>query len=97
MKTTVFQINEPDGTAHLVCVRMPSLQAACCLETRLKMHAGPNREVKLLGRFDAVHAALSQEEAEALVVGERARRPQPAHAMTLEEVVNRVLLRSQRP
>lgn len=90
MKPTVFRITEPDGTAHLVCVRTRSLQAAFSLEAQLRTQAGRNKEIKLLGRFDAVHAALSQQEAEALILGE-IRAP-----LTLEEVVDRVLLRTRR-
>ncbi len=97
MKTTVFQINEPDGTAYLVCVRMPSLQAASCFETRLKMRAGATREIKLLGRFDAVHAALSQDEADVLILGNGGPARQASSVVTLEDVVNKVLLRAQRP
>ena len=68
MKTAVYQINEGGG-AYLVCVRMPSLQAAYSLEFWLKMHAGQGKEVKLLGRFDHVHAAIGQNEAEGLILG----------------------------
>jgi hypothetical protein len=91
MRTAVFQVNEADGTVRLVCVRTASLQAACCLETRLRNLAGPSREIRLLGRFDAVHAALGQNEAEALILGEGGA------ALTLQDVVDRVLLRALRP
>jgi hypothetical protein len=95
MKTAVFQVSESDGTAHLVCVRMPNLQSACWLEERLREQAGPQKEIRLLGRFDGVHAALGQHEAEALILGGFC--PLHTAALTLEEVVDWVLLRAQRP
>jgi len=91
MKTAVYQINEA-GAAYLVCVRMPSLQAAYSLEFWLRMHAGAGKEVKLLGRFDHVHAAIGQDEAEALILGD-GRRPPIGAVFTIEELVDRVLLR----
>ena len=91
MKTAVYQINEA-GAAYLVCVRMPSLQAAYAMEFWLRMHAGPGKEVKLLGRFDHVHAAIGQDEAEALILGD-ARRPLSGAVFTIEELVDRVLPR----
>ena len=92
MKTAVFQVNEADGMARLVCVRLPSLQAACRLEAQLQEQAGPTREIRLLGRFDAVHAALGENEAEALILGGH------GEALTLQDVVDRVLLlRTRRP
>jgi hypothetical protein len=92
MKTAVFQISQTDGTAYLVCVRMPSLQAACSLEACLRMHAAPGKEIRLLGRFDAVHAALGQQEAQALILGDDRQSPLGA-VFTVEELVDRVLLR----
>jgi hypothetical protein len=88
MKTAVYQINEGGG-AYLVCVRMPSLQAAYSLEFWLKMHAGQGKEVKLLGRFDHVHAAIGQNEAEGLILGDG--RPSTGAVFTIEELVDRVL------
>jgi hypothetical protein len=43
------------------------------LESWLRMHADTATEIKFLGRFDSVHTALSQQEAEALILdgGER--------------------------
>jgi hypothetical protein len=94
MKTAVYQINEA-GAAYLVCVRMPSLQAAYSLEFWLRMHAGSGKEVKLLGRFDHVHAAIGQDEAEALILGD-SQRPLSGAVFTVEELVDRVLLRPAR-
>ena len=73
MKTAVFQINQGDGRTRLICVPMPSLHSAASLETWLRMHADMTTEVRFLGRFDSVHTALSQQEAEALMLdgGER--------------------------
>ncbi len=56
------------------------------------MHAAPGREIKLLGRFDAVHAALGQNEAEALILGEGPQNFSGA-VFTVEELVDRVLSR----
>jgi hypothetical protein len=92
MKTAVFQISEVDGSACLVCLRMAGLQAACALEGWLRMHAAPGKEIKLLGRFDAVHAALGQNEAEALILGEGPQNFAGA-VFTVEELVDRVLSR----
>ena len=50
------------------------------------------REIKLLGRFDAVHAALGQNEAEALILGEGPQNFAGA-VFTVEELVDRVLSR----
>jgi hypothetical protein len=72
MKTAVFQINDCDGAAHLVCVPMPSLHAACSLETWMRMYAGPERTIQLLGRFDSVRTVMSEEEAEVLMLREGA-------------------------
>jgi len=92
MKTAVFQISEVDGSTCLVCLRMASLQAACALESWLRMHAAPGKEIKLLGRFDAVHAALGQHEAEAMILGEGPQNFAGA-VFTVEELVDRVLSR----
>jgi hypothetical protein len=92
MKSAVFQIGEVDGSAYLVCLRMASLQEACAMESWLRMHAAPGREIKLLGRFDAVHAALGQNEAEALILGEGPQNFIGA-VFTVEELVDRVLSR----
>ncbi|HEY2116065.1 MAG TPA: hypothetical protein VGJ51_13295 [Candidatus Angelobacter sp.] len=89
MKTAVYQINEA-GAAYLVCVRMPNLSAAYTLEFWLKMHAEPGRKVTLLGGFDHVHAAIGQDEAEALILGD-ARHPPTGAVFTIEELVDRVL------
>lgn len=67
MKTAVFQVNDSGGATHLVCVPMPSLHAACSLETWVRMYAGPERSIQLLGRFDSVHTVMSEEEAEILM------------------------------
>jgi len=91
MKTAVYQVHVAGGPAYLVCVRMPSLQDAYSLELRLKMHAGPGKEVKLLGHFDHVHAAIGQDEAEAVILGDG--RPETGAVFTIEELVDRVLLR----
>lgn len=69
MKTAVFQINESDGAAHLVCVPMSSLHSACSLETWMRMYSGPERGIQLLGRFDSICTAVSEEEVEALILG----------------------------
>lgn len=68
MKTAVFQVNERGGRARLVCVRMPSLRSAANLENWLRMNADPATEVRFLGRFDFVHTALSEQEAETLIL-----------------------------
>ncbi len=70
MKTAVFQINECDGAAHLVCVPMPSLHSACNLEAWMRMYAGPERCIQLLGRFDSVRTVMSEEEAEVLMLSD---------------------------
>jgi hypothetical protein len=90
MKTAVYQINEADGTASLVCVRMPSLHAACALEAWLRMHCAPEKEIRLLGRFDHVHAAIGQQEAEALMMGSLSQQNAGA-ILSVEELVDRVL------
>ena len=90
MKTAVFHINEADGSAYLVCLHMAGLQEAYSLESWLRMHAGPEKEIKFLGRFDAVHAAIGQHEAEALILGEAPESCAGA-VFTVEELVNRVL------
>ena len=68
MKTAVFQINQGDGRTRLICVPMPSLHSAASLETWLRMHADMTTEIRFLGRFDSVYTALSQQEAEALML-----------------------------
>jgi hypothetical protein len=70
MKTAVFQINEGDGAAHLVCVPMPSLRSACSLEAWMRIYAGPERSIQLLGRFDSIRTVMSQDEAEVLMLGD---------------------------
>jgi hypothetical protein len=92
MKTAVFQISEVDGSAYLVCLRMSGLQEASTLESWLRMNAAPGKEIKLLGRFDAVHAALGQHEAEALILGANAQNF-PGAVFTVEELVDRILSR----
>jgi hypothetical protein len=91
MKTAVFQVNEEDGAAYLVCVRMSGLRAACALEQWLRNNAGDGKEIRLLGRFDAVHAAIGQHEAKSLILGDG--QCGAGAVFTVEELVNRVLLR----
>ena len=86
MKTAVFQIDEQDGTFHLVCVPLESLHAASNLESRLQGRTGGKKEIRLLGRFDSVRLAANEQEAEALILGN--------DGLTVEEVVDRILLRS---
>jgi hypothetical protein len=69
MKTAVFQINESDGAARLVCVPMPNLHSACSLEAWMRIYAGSERSIQLLGRFDSIRTVMSQEEAEVLMLG----------------------------
>jgi hypothetical protein len=68
MKTAVYQVTEGGGRARLICVAMPSLREAAMLEAWLRMHADLMTEIRFLGRFDAVQAALSQQEAEELML-----------------------------
>jgi hypothetical protein len=75
MKIAVFQVNQRDGQTRLVCVPMPSLHSAVDLESWLRMHAGSATDVTFLGRFDSVHTAMEQQEAEALIL-EGGKRPQ---------------------
>jgi hypothetical protein len=69
MKTAVFQVIEGCGIARLICVAMPTLRDAAVLEAWLRMHADLMTEIRFLGRFDAVQTALSQQEAEELILG----------------------------
>lgn len=71
MKTAVFQVTEGCGRARLICVAMPSLREAAILEAWLRMHADLMTDIRLLGRFEAVQTALSQEEAEELILEQR--------------------------
>ncbi|MCU1255095.1 MAG: hypothetical protein JWM83_1394 [Candidatus Angelobacter sp.] len=71
MKTAVYQVTEGGGRARLICVAMPSLREAAILEAWLRMHAGLMTEIRFLGRFDEVQAALSQQEAEELMLEPR--------------------------
>jgi hypothetical protein len=77
MKTAVYQVTEGGGRARLICVAMPSLREAAMLEAWLRMHADLMKEIRFLGRFDAVQTALSQQEAEELILdgGERPAEP----------------------
>lgn len=68
MKIAVFHVSERNGVARLVCAPMPSLRAAAIFEAWLRMHADMATEIKFLGRFDSVHAASSQQEAETLIL-----------------------------
>jgi hypothetical protein len=68
MKTAVFQITQADGKARLVCVPMPNLHSAVDLESWLKMHVNTATEITFLGRFDSVRMALSEQEAETLIL-----------------------------
>jgi hypothetical protein len=68
MKTAVFQVTQGDGRARLVCVPMPSLRSAAELESWLRMHAHGATEITLLGRFDSVYTAVSQHDAETLIL-----------------------------
>jgi hypothetical protein len=80
MKVAVFQVNE-QSAAYLVCVRMPGLRSASKLEERLRKRAAPEKEIKLLGRFDAVHAAPSQHAAESLILGQGQLIPDALRAL----------------
>ena len=71
MKTAVFQVTEAGGRSRLICVAMPSLRDAAILEAWLRMHADLTTDIRLLGRFDAVQTALSQQEAEELALERR--------------------------
>jgi hypothetical protein len=90
-KTAVFQINEENGAAYLVCVRMSGLRAACVLEQWLRRHVGHSKEIRLLGRFDAVHAAIGQHEAKSLILGNG--QCSAGAVFTVEELVDRILPR----
>jgi hypothetical protein len=68
MKTAVYQVTEGGGRARLICVAMPSLREAAILEAWLRMHADLMTEIRFLGRFDEVQTALSQQEAEELML-----------------------------
>jgi hypothetical protein len=68
MKTAVFQVTQGDGRARLVCVPMPSLRSAAELESWLRMHANAATEITFLGRFDSVYTAVSQHDAETLIL-----------------------------
>jgi hypothetical protein len=74
MKTAVFQIIQKDGKARLVCVPMPNLHSAVDLECWLKMHVNAATEITFLGRFDSVRMAVSEREAEELIL-EGGNRP----------------------
>ncbi|HEY2235891.1 MAG TPA: hypothetical protein VGK01_20635 [Candidatus Angelobacter sp.] len=69
MKTAVYQVTEGDGRARLICVAMPTLHDATIFEAWLRMHADLMTGIRFLGRFDAVQTALSQQEAEELILG----------------------------
>ena len=71
MKTAVFQVTEAGGRSRLICVAMPSLREAAILESWLRMQADLATDIRLLGRFDAVQTALSQQEAEELALERR--------------------------
>ena|SRR5258708_7750903 len=68
VKTAVFRIGI-SGESVLVCVPMPSLQAACALETRLNAQAGKNAQVQFLGRFEDVCHVTTINEVERLMLG----------------------------
>ena len=44
------------------------MRAAANLEGWLRMNADPDTEVRFLGRFDFVHTAVSEQEAETLIL-----------------------------
>jgi len=69
MKTAVFQIDEGDGTVHLICVPMKNLQSACNLEADLQLHSNPKHRITLLGRYNSVRLAVNEDDAEALLWG----------------------------
>jgi hypothetical protein len=68
MKLAVFQICEGGARPRLICIEMPSLQSAANLEHWLKMNAAAPTEITLLGRFDSVCVAASEEQAERLIL-----------------------------
>jgi hypothetical protein len=80
MKLAVFQVNDRD-VAYLVCVRIPRLLLAGNLEKWLRKHAAPEKEIKLLGRFDAVHAALGMHAAVSLILGKGQMIPDALFAL----------------
>lgn len=68
MKLAVFQICEGGAKPRLICLEMPSLQSAANLEHWLRMNAAAPMEITLLGRFDSVCVATSEEQAEHLIL-----------------------------
>ncbi len=58
MKPAVFEINDGDGHARLVCLSVATLGDAVELEDVLRRQL-PRMHVRLLGRFDRVDIASS--------------------------------------
>ena len=70
MKFAVFQVCEVGGKARLICIEMSSLQSAANLKHWLRMNVGPRTEICLLGRFESICVAITEEEVEHLVLGD---------------------------
>jgi hypothetical protein len=68
MKLAVFKISERGGKARLVCLEMASLQSAANLEHWFRMNVDSATEVTLLGRFDSVCLAVTEQEAESFIL-----------------------------
>lgn len=91
MKTAVFQIDEGNGAIHLICVPTKSLRSACRLERCFQVQADPRHEVKLLGRFNSVRIATSEEDAETLILADE------RDISGLDAIVEGILCRASRP
>jgi hypothetical protein len=62
MKPAIFQVNQPDGVARLMCIYLPSMRSALDLQACLRKSHGRNH-IELLGRFDRIQIATSIHEA----------------------------------
>ena len=67
LRTAAFQIDVGSGAVYLVCVPIPSLRAACDLESWLNTHVGPKCEIKFLGRFDRIQTCTTVAEIKARI------------------------------
>lgn len=75
LKIASFQVDIGEGTVHLLCVPTPSFNAACELESWLKIHVEPQCLVKFLGRYDRVQTFTTAGEVESALVRNSSEDP----------------------
>ncbi len=62
MKPAVFQLDQHDGFVRLICIHVSTLRRAVELESALREKLPPGWHVSLLGRFDRIEIARTENE-----------------------------------